>query len=54
MQHKATRQTVYIEIQLGGFCVMEALTKGYFRKDLKTVVVLWMILNNNLEMVYVF
>ena len=40
MQHIATRQPVYIQIQLTGFCVMQAFTKGYFQKDFKTAVVL--------------
>ena len=30
MQHIATSQPVYIEIQLTGFCVMQAFTKGFF------------------------
>ena len=54
MQYKATSQPVYIEIQLTGFCVMQAITNGYFRKDFKAVVVLWMLLNHSLGMVYVF
>ena len=28
MQHKATNQLVYIEIQLIGFCVVQAFAKG--------------------------
>ena len=54
MQHIATSQPVYIEIQLTGFSVMQAFTNRYFRKDFKTVVVLWMLLNHSLGMVYVF
>ena len=53
-QHIATSQPVYIEIQLTGFCVMQAFTEGFFRKDFKTAVVLWMPLNHSLGMVYVF
>ena len=54
MQHIATSQPVYIEIQLTGFSVMQAFTNRYFRKDFKTVAVLWMLLNHSLGMVYVF
>ena len=54
MQHIAISQPVYIEIQLAGFCVMQAFTKGFFRKDFEIAVVLWMPLNYSLGMVYVF
>ena len=54
MQHIATSQLVYIEIQLTGFCVMQAFTKDFFCKDFKTAVVLWMPLDHSLGMVYAF
>ena len=54
MEHIATSQLVYIEIQLTGSCVMQAFTEGFFRKDFKTAVVLWMPLNHRLGMVYAF
>ena len=54
MQHIATSQLVYIEIQLTCFCVMQAFTKGFFRKDFKTAVVLFMPLDHSLGMIYVF
>ena len=54
MQRVVTSQPVYIEIHLTGFCVMQAFTKGFFRKDFKTAAVLWMFLNHSLRMVYVF
>ena len=54
MQHIATSQLVYTEIQFTGFYVIQAFTKGFFRKDFKTAIVLWMPLDYSLGMVYVF
>ena len=54
MQHVATSQPVYIEIQLTVFCVVQAFTKGFFRKDFKTALVYWIPLNHSLGTVYVF
>ena len=42
MQPIATSQQVYIEIQFTGFYRIQAFTKGFFRKESKTAVVLWM------------
>ena len=41
MQHIASSRPVYIEIQLTGFCVIQAFTKWFFQKDFKTAVVLY-------------
>ena len=54
MQHIANSQRAYIEIELTGFHVMQAFTKGFFQKDFKTALVLWTPLNHSLEMVYMF
>ena len=54
MQHIATSQLVYIEIQFTGFYVIQASTKGFFWKDFKIGVVLWMPLDHSLGMVCVF
>ena len=51
MQHLATSQLVYIEIQFTGFYVIQEFTKGFFQKDFKTAVVLWMPLGYSLWMV---
>ena len=48
MQHIVTSQLVYIKIQLTGLCVMQVFPKGFFRKDFKIVVVLWMPLDHSL------
>ena len=54
MQHIANSQPAYIEIELTGFHVMQAFTKGFFQKDFKSALVLWIPLNLSLEMVYRF
>ena len=54
MQHIANSQPAYIEIELTGFHVMQAFTKGFFQKDFKSALVLWIPLNHSLEMVYRF
>ena len=46
-QHIAASQLVYIEIQFTGFCMIQAFSKGFFWKDFKTAVVLWMSLGHN-------
>ena len=54
VQHIATSQLVYIKIQLTGFNVIQAFTKGFFPKDFKAAVVFWMPLDHSLGMVFVF
>ena len=54
MQHIATNQMIYTENQLTDFYVIQAFAKGFFRKDFKIVVVLFMLLDHSLGMVYVF
>ena len=46
-QHIAASQLVYIEIQFTGFCMIQTFSKGFFWKDFKTAVVLWMSLGHN-------
>ena len=53
-QNIATSQLVYIEIQFTGFYVIQAFNKGFSWKELKTASVLWMPLDQSLDMLYVF
>ena len=53
-QRIATSQLLYIEIQFAGFYMIQAFLKGFFCKNFKTAVVLWMPLDYSSEMVYVF
>ena len=54
MKHIAASQLVYIEIQFTDFCVIQAFTEGFFWKDFKTTVVLWISLDHSLGTANVF